>query len=465
MASWEISIPCWKGLVIMTDQTTFMGELEKLMKNEFNGSDLIRLLIDFRALEQDKDTLNGLLKTIITNYALSEKKMFEMNKLKDRFLGMAAHDLRTPLVSIRGFSEMLLTEETGHLSAEQKRLIDIIYKASNDMLNLVNDLLDISAIESGRLDLVCDTVSLDQVVRERIILYHIIARKKNITLDFATEPLERVRMDTQKIIQVIDNLIGNAIKYSPEDATVAVRLRTESKLLYMDVHDQGMGIPVEEQAKLFGDFQRLSVKPTAGEKSTGLGLSIAKKIAQAHGGDIMVKSAPGKGSCFSLVLSYDPVRERPVSKTAEPLSDVSPSQNTSPQSKKRKLSVVLADDEPHIRLLMKGIIESMNAVVVGEAEQGEQVMDVVKEKKPDIVFLDINMPEKTGDEVLAEVMAYDAHAFVIMLTSVSDFETVSKCIELGASGYIRKDTPPKEMKQLIAQTWTDYQKRRRTSRG
>ncbi|MBU0996013.1 MAG: response regulator [Proteobacteria bacterium] len=445
----------------MNSKQAFYIHLEKLLKNELKPSEMIIMLVNFRAFENDTETLNRLLKKIIDNYAISEKKLFELNKVKNRFLGMAAHDLRTPLVSIRGFSEMLLDEETDPLSQEQKSLISIIHKASQDMLNLVNDLLDVSAIESGRLDLVLETVSFGKLVEERIKLYHIVSRKKKIKIEFSIEELSPVSLDTQKIIQVIDNLIGNAIKYSPENTTVMISVKTENEKLFFHIKDQGTGIPEEEQDKLFGEFQRLSVKPTGGEKSTGLGLSIAKKIAEAHQGDILVKSSPGQGSLFSLVLPYHPVSDEKCPEAESKPDPASSEEDT--RQKKRKLKVLLADDERHIRVLMKKNIESMNGQVVGEAENGNQVMHMFRKKKPDILFLDINMPGKTGDDVLKDIMETDPDAFVIMLTSVSDYETVSRCIELGASGYIRKDTPSQEIKKMINQTWTEYKKNKRNT--
>ena len=132
-------------------------------------------------------------------------------------------------------------------------------------------------------------------------------------------------------------------------------------------------------------------------------------------------------------------------------------------TEKRKLSVLIADDEAHIRLLLRTVMSSMNAEVVGEAKNGEEAIQVFKSAKPDLMLLDINMPVKSGEEALEEIMAAFPDAFVIMMTSISHRETVEKCIDLGAAHYIRKDTPIQEMKKLIKEAWDEFQKNKRAS--
>jgi len=130
---------------------------------------------------------------------------------------------------------------------------------------------------------------------------------------------------------------------------------------------------------------------------------------------------------------------------------------------KRKLRVLIADDEPHIRLLIKTVMTSMNAEIVGEAKNGGEAVEVFRNEKPDITLLDINMPIKSGEDALKEIMEAFPDAFVIMLTSVADMMTVEKCLGLGAANYIRKDTPIPEMKEIIKRAWDDYRKSKNPS--
>lgn len=265
-------------------------------------------LLKSRAREQDNRANNHLLKELVLNYASTGKKLAALIKKMNEFLGMAAHDLRSPLVSIRGFSEILLAEDMGPLNEEQKEFIAIIHRASENMLNLVNELLDIAVIQSGELRLQLIPKSLRDLVEERIRINKIVAERKGISFHADLPQVPDSLFDPNRISQVLDNLFSNAIKFSPPDSPIHVKLTQERRALKLSVQDKGPGIPPEEQEKLFGTFQKLSARPTAGEQSIGLGLAIVKKIIEAHRGSLQVESQVGVGSTFSFRL---PVGEEP----------------------------------------------------------------------------------------------------------------------------------------------------------
>jgi signal transduction histidine kinase len=233
------------------------------------------------------------------------EELRELNELKNKFLGIAAHDLRNPLTSIRGFSEIIMNEELGPVREEQKKFLGIINTVSEEMLCLVNDLLDISVIESGNLDLQKRPASLNVLINDRIEINEIIAHKKNITLMAALQDIPEFEFDTNRIAQVFDNLVGNAIKFSPQGSTLYIYLELKNGMARVSVKDEGPGISEEDQGLLFGEFQRLSAQPTGNEKSTGLGLSIVKKIIDAHAGKIFVKSELGNGATFIFELPIE----------------------------------------------------------------------------------------------------------------------------------------------------------------
>ncbi|MBF0558869.1 MAG: hybrid sensor histidine kinase/response regulator [Nitrospirae bacterium] len=232
----------------------------------------------------------------------SNSELLELNNLKNKFLGMAAHDLRNPLTSISGLSEILIGSSFGPLTEDQKEYLAVINTASNDMLALVNDLLDISVIESGKLDLRTSAVSLAELLEERIKVASVVAGLKSITIEPTLDAAARVDCDRNRIAQVVDNLIGNAVKFSPRGSKIYVALSQNGPDVRVGIRDEGPGIPAAEQSRLFGEFQRLSAQPTGDEKSTGLGLAIVKKIISAHGGRMEVDSKVGEGSTFSFVL-------------------------------------------------------------------------------------------------------------------------------------------------------------------
>lgn len=231
------------------------------------------------------------------------EQLSKANDAKNRFLGMAAHDLRNPLASIRGLAEFLSDGTVGPLTPDQLDLVTTIHGASQSMLDLVNELLDLATIEAGELKLALEPHDLAALLEKSVFLNNIEAAKKQTKVTFSrTGESPRPTIDQAKIRQVADNLISNAIKFSPPGSTITVEINGGPDGFGFSVKDQGPGIPDSERDKLFKDFGKLSVKPTAGEKSTGLGLAICRKIVDAHSGSIMAQNLPHRGCEFRVTL-------------------------------------------------------------------------------------------------------------------------------------------------------------------
>ena len=231
------------------------------------------------------------------------------NAQKNKFLGMAAHDLRNPLASIRGLAEFLRDGAVGPMTAEQKDFITVIHSASQSMLDLVNELLDVAVIESGELKLHLGPHDLTGLISRSVSQTNIEAGKKKTTVIFApTATTVTLVIDEAKIRQVIDNLLSNAVKYSPPGSTITVTVQQDPVhgTCAFSVQDQGPGIALGERDRLFKDFSRLSAQPTGGEKSTGLGLAICRKIIGAHRGTITVENLPIRGCEFRVTLPLFP---------------------------------------------------------------------------------------------------------------------------------------------------------------
>lgn len=258
-------------------------------------------LLEQHAALSDNKVNDQLLTTLVMKYVQAESELKRLDELKNKLLGMVAHDLRNPLSSIRGFSEMLL--EDGVDEATRKEFLGVIFNVSEEMLHLLNDLLDVSQIQSGKFELRKKTGELADVVKRRIHLNQVIAAKKNIKIEMKMESSLAISFDHERVGQVLDNFISNAIKFSPQGSTITVTLKGDGMWSRVEVADEGPGIPEEERARLFGEYQRLSSEPTGGEKSTGLGLAIVNKIVKAHGGEVGMKSGKdGKGSVFFFTL-------------------------------------------------------------------------------------------------------------------------------------------------------------------
>ena len=231
-------------------------------------------------------------------------ELVELNKEKNQLLGMAAHDLRNPLSIVNTASAFLLDEASRSLpEAKRTEFLRRINSGSRFMLKLIDDLLDVAKIEAGRLDLEIRDGDLCALIEENLAINRMLADNKRIRLEFAPgSGLPQLRFDRAKIEQVLNNLVGNAVKFSTPGTAVTVQASRVDGNVVVSVRDQGQGIPAEELDQLFKPFAKTSVRSTAGEKSTGLGLAICRRIVEGHGGHIWAESELGKGSVFSFSL-------------------------------------------------------------------------------------------------------------------------------------------------------------------
>ncbi|MBN1679260.1 MAG: GAF domain-containing sensor histidine kinase [Anaerolineae bacterium] len=236
--------------------------------------------------------------------ALEEKndELIRLNDLKNTFVGMAAHDLRSPL----GMVQVALSFVSGHADmlseGEQQEMIEEAYRQSRYMLQLIDDLLDVTRIESGKLELKPEPITLPDFLQDITARHNKLAASKNTHVTLKPPPGGTITADPVRLRQVLDNLISNAVNFSPSSSQVTVWLDRLPDGWRFNVQDEGPGIRPEDREKLFQDFARLSARPTGGEKSTGLGLAISRRMIEAHGGHIDVESGPGQGATFWFTL-------------------------------------------------------------------------------------------------------------------------------------------------------------------
>ncbi len=236
------------------------------------------------------------------NHALEESntKLAEADSFKTRILSIAAHDLKNPLVSITGFSEIMLfdlTETNPHLP-----MVQAIARSSERMLDLINNILDASAIEMGKIQLREEIFDFGYVCVSASESHQYAAELKSQTLHFNTDYYCMVRGDQKRLTQVADNLVSNAIKYSPSGADIRISVKKNHAFTRFSVQDQGPGLTNDDKEKLFGFFQRLSARPTGNESSNGVGLAIVKQIVELHGGRVWAESEYGQGSTFIVEM-------------------------------------------------------------------------------------------------------------------------------------------------------------------
>lgn len=232
-------------------------------------------------------------------------RLEQLNMEKNEFLGIAAHDLKNPLTGIKGLSELIVMEIEEMERTEIEEFCVQIKQLSEYMFQIIVDLLDINAIEEGKINLTIVDFPLEEVITHAMEKFNTQAKKKNITLHLDLQPFgEKVLGDANRTQQVLDNLISNAIKFSPFDKKIWIssEKHIDGESAIVEIRDEGPGISKEDKKKLFGKFARLSAQPTGNENSTGLGLSIVKKIVEAMDGAIWCESEPGKGASFKFTL-------------------------------------------------------------------------------------------------------------------------------------------------------------------
>lgn len=289
------------GLMEMNNES--INKLRTFMKEQqqFAGSQ-----DDEWAMYDQMSGLNNELANMQRKLTKKTAELERMNELKNQMLGMAAHDLRNPLTLIQNYSSFLIEDhrEQDIFTDDQFQLVKQIKESSEYMVQIIEDMLDISAIESGSISLEKDDEDISQLIERVVSLNRPTAGKKNISLitKLPDKPITK-KVDAHKFQQVLDNVVSNAIKYSESETEVEVGIKEgDENALIIYVEDQGQGIPEDDLEDLFVPFAKISSEPTAGEKSTGLGLAIAKKIVEAHGGDIQVESEVGGGSTFFVSI-------------------------------------------------------------------------------------------------------------------------------------------------------------------
>jgi signal transduction histidine kinase len=238
--------------------------------------------------------------------ALSEqnKRLRELDRLKDEFLSLVSHELRTPLTSIRGYLDLVLDGEAGEINPEQRRFLEAVERNSGRLLRLVGDLLFVAQADAGRLSLERASVDLSELAAHCVEEAAPAATEKSVSLVLLAQPVPSLVGDRGRLAQVLDNLVSNALKFTPEGGTVQVRTQADGDQVMLEVEDTGIGIPAADQPRLFERFFRSAVAEDQAIPGTGLGLAIVKAIVEAHSGQISISSREGVGTTFRVVLPF-----------------------------------------------------------------------------------------------------------------------------------------------------------------
>jgi signal transduction histidine kinase/CHASE3 domain sensor protein len=282
-----------EGLRTNPDESTF---------DEFEDTVSGRVFQGFTA--PVRDDRGGFLGRVWTLREVTQQR--ELDRLKDDFVATVSHELRTPLTSMMGFLEMIREGEAGQLTDEQKRFLAIVYRSSERLQRLVGDLLFVARLDASGLQLQFAETRLDEIAAEIVESSAALARSREIVLAADLGEVPSVLGDRERLVQLVGNLLSNAMKFTPAGGTVTVRTFVDGANAVLEVADTGIGIPEGEQDRLFQRFFRSSTATEQAIPGTGLGLVISRAIAEAHGGTIGVTSKPGEGTCFRVELPLEP---------------------------------------------------------------------------------------------------------------------------------------------------------------
>jgi PAS domain S-box-containing protein len=409
--------------------------------SEFAG--YIGSCIDITDRKQAEDRLRQ------TNERLARvnAELERATQLKDEFLASMSHELRTPLNSILGLSEALKTQVYGNLTQAQKRSLGTIERSGQHLLALINDILDLAKIESGKMELQIALTSVEQLCYSSLSFVKQQAHQKNIRLHcHIQEGIETIDADERRIRQVLINLLSNAVKFTPEGGRVSleVEARTQEEMLGFSVIDTGIGIAPENFSLLFQSFVQLDSSLSRRYSGTGLGLALVRRLAELHGGTVTVESEVGVGSKFTVFLPWKaknarPQTERSPDKPEVPLAIAPPSQLEPP------LILVADDNDDNIETLWEYLHARGYRLI--RAHNGLEIISLVQEKKPQAILMDVQMPEMDGLEAARRLKANpDTHKIpIIIVTALAMSGDREKGLAAGADEYVTK---PMSLKKL-----------------
>jgi signal transduction histidine kinase/CheY-like chemotaxis protein len=357
------------------------------------------------------------------------------NLAKSDFLSSMSHELRTPLSAILGFAQLI---ESGSPppTTTQKRSIDQILKAGWYLLDLINEILDLALIESGKLSLSLEPISLSEVMHECQAMIEPQAQKRGISVAFPHIEVQYfVQADRTRVKQVLINLLSNAIKYNKGGGTVVVECIAKTPgRIRICVKDSGDGLTQDKLAQLFQPFNRLGQEANV-EEGTGIGLVVCKRLVELMGGVIGVESAVGKGSEFWIDLNLT-AEPRPVAGTAEPTA----SAQAQVQADAQMRTLLYVEDNPANLMLVEDLIARRPDIRLLSARDGHRGIEIARTSRPDVILMDINLPGISGITAL-RILAEDpatAHIPVIALSANAMPHDIEKGLEAGFFRYLTK---------------------------
>jgi len=379
------------------------------------------------------------------------------NRTKDEFLATMSHELRTPLNSVLGLSESLLEQRRDPLSEYQQRSLQIIASSGSHLLELINDILDLSKIEAGRFDYYPQIITVNELCRSSLAFVKEQATRKFIAIIYQEEtPVSKVYADPRRLKQILVNLLTNAVKFTPAHGQVILQVRADAEQdrIQFSVFDNGIGIALEDLRQLFVPFSQVDSSLTREYEGTGLGLALVQKLTDLHGGSVDVESEVGKGSRFTINLPMGlaiVARQEAIEAGGELLINKQAEKSNRSSDKSVDQGIVLLAEDNMANILTIGDYLESHGYQVVVAHDGLEAIEEAEELKPNIILMDIQMPALDGLEAIRRLRADSRFAStpIIALTALAMPGDRERCLEAGANEYMSKPISLKTMLNTI----------------
>ncbi len=388
-------------------------------------------------------SINGLLtslEALVAAQAAAQAVAEEANALKSRFIANMSHELRTPLNSIINFTYILNSGMRGPVTEGQREYLDRVYASGEHLLGMINDILDLSKIEAGRMDLFKEEVSLDELLRSTLSSAVGLTKDRPVTLHHElAEGLPHIAVDKTRIRQVLLNLLSNAAKFT-DAGSITVRVWQQGTELITSITDTGIGIPADKLDAIFEEFRQGDEGSDRSYQGTGLGLPICKRLVEMHGGHIWVESEVGVGSTFFFSL---PLLIESADETSEQVHAIAVPDETTPPG----IPIVVVEDDPSAIEIIATYLQP-EGYTLYPVTDSRQTLAEVQRRQPVAIILDILMPHKDGWEVLSDLKADpDLHDIPVICYTIVDNARLG--FSLGASAYLVKPVAPKVLRETV----------------
>jgi len=442
----------------LEQQTRALQEAHAGLENQQSELVQINAQLEMQAqvLERERDGL-----------AHAQGELQRANTYKSEFLANMSHELRTPLNSSLILAKLLVDNRQGNLTADQIKFAQTIYSAGNDLLTLINDILDLSKIEAGKLDVRPEAVPLARLLDELSATFKPVAQQRRLELATGAEPElpAAIHTDPTRLQQILNNLLSNALKFTERGGvSLHVRRASDGRIAF-DVRDTGIGVPIDQQEVIFEAFRQADGTTNRKYGGTGLGLSISRDLARLLGGDLIVESAPGRGSTFTLrvperyverELSPEPNvrgtperrRSAPVGSSPRTVPDVPAVPDDREKIHHGSRSILIIEDDPAFVRVLQDLVHELDFQAL-VAQSGDEGLAMAEKYRPSAIVLDVGLPDRSGLSVLDALKHGSATRHIpVHVISVSDYTQTA--LEMGAVGYAIKPVKREQIVDALA---------------